>query len=205
MEHVRGQEGAVMCYLVVIATATQTKYKCEMIFVVLPGARGLQVKTTFTFGCGCPLPINGPNGQVMAAGGGPLEPGSCINPCVMTPMDRLRFTGSNGAANPAFNSNNQPDLFPSVETGPAGFLQCGDRNHQWGNCHNKPCAPGTIFSFGAQVCTTDDVGQNTPGVVPQGNAFMGNTFPGAPLGSAFFPGAGGPPPIGGSPIPFKKK
>ena len=68
----------------------------------------------------------------------------------MTPMDCLRFTGVNGPAN--------PDLFLSVESSPAGLLQCGDRDHPTENCHSKPCVLGTIFSFGTQVCTRNDVG-----------------------------------------------
>ena len=155
--------------------------------------------------------MNGPNGQVVSPAGQPLPPGACINPCVMTAADRFRFvTNGNMGANPAFNGNNQPDLFPSPEAGPAGFLQCGDRNHPAGNCHIKPCPPGTVFSFGAQVCTTDDTGVNTPTVVvggptpvvggptpAVGTAFPGTLFPG------YLSGVNRPA-VGALPIPYKK-
>ena len=163
------------------------------------------MQTPFTFGCGCPVAVNGRDGQVVTTGGQPIPPGECINPCVMTSIDRLRIMGGNGGLNPAFNSNNQPDLFPSVETGPAGFLQCGDRNHPGGNCHFQRCAPGTIFSFGAQVCTTDDVGVNTPpGVGVPPIAPGAPVVPGAPaVGNAFVGGMGNP--FFQGPGPFKKK
>ena len=166
--------------------------------------------TPYTFGCTCRLAVNGPNGQVVDLAGQPLPPGTCINPCVMTAADRLRFV-PNGNANPAFNSNSQPDLFPSPEVGPGGFLQCGDRNHPAGNCHAKPCPLGTIFSFGAQVCTHDDIGANTPPVLVGGptpvaggpTPAVGSAFPGA-LFPGFMSGVNRPA-VGALPIPYKKK
>ena len=175
------------------------------------GVKGLQAVTPYTFGCGCPIAVNGPNGQAVSVAGQPLAPGSCINPCVMTAADRFRLTNGNSMANPAFNSNSQPDLFPSPEAGPAGFLQCGDRNHPGGNCHIKPCAAGTIFSFGAQVCTTDDTGINTPPVMVGGPTVavggptpaVGSAFPG-PLYPRFMSGVNTPA-VGALPMPYKKK
>ena len=148
---------------------------------------------------------NGPTGQLTTVTGQPLAAGSCINPCVMTAADRFRFAVGAAVGNPAFNSNNQPDLFPSFEAGPGAFVQCGDRNHPAGNCAIRRCAPGTIFSFGAQVCTADDIGANTPvlAAVP-GVGVPSVVNPAAAVGNAFPGVLPGVSPVGAA-FPFKKK